>query len=298
MILKELGATGERVPELAQGTWGYKGGVDALRQGLDLGCRFIDAAEAYRNETIVGEAIQGVRSEVFLASKVSPLNFRYEAVIKAAELSLARLKTDYLDLYQLHWPNYTIPLSETMAAMEKLVESGKVRFIGVCNFSVDELQRAQQHLSNARIVANQVRYSLLDRSPEQELLPYCEANGISLLAYSPLGTGMSNIVEADKTNVLGRLAGELNKTMAQVALNWCISHPSIIAIYKAQQAEHVRENCAASGWYLTGEQRLLLANGVIPKLSRGPLERTARRFARRFLQHVGRDVGISGQRDE
>jgi diketogulonate reductase-like aldo/keto reductase len=280
-----------QVSELALGTWQYRGGADALRAGIDLGATFIDTAESYGTEPIVGRAIRGVRDRIFLASKVSPRHFRRDDVIKAAECSLRQLNTEYLDLYQLHWPNYTVPIGETMSAMERLVEMGKIRFIGVSNFTVAEMCRAQSQLSKARIVSNQVRYSLVDRSPEKELLPYCEAQRISLLAFSPLATDFENFLHSDSGDALGRVAVIAGKTRAQVALNWCVSHPAVIAIFKANRVEHVRENCAASGWTLTPEQSRLLASSMASYRNRGRLERFARRQARRALQLAGRNLG-------
>jgi diketogulonate reductase-like aldo/keto reductase len=288
--LKELGDTGVTVPEIAQGTWQFKGDAQPLRLGIDLGARFIDTAEKYGNESVAGEAIRGRRQDVFLASKISPSHFRRHDVVKAAEASLRRLQTDYLDLYQLHLPNYVVPIAETMSAMEELVVAGKIRFIGVSNFSVAELKRANAALSRTRIVSNQVRYSLLDRAPERELLPYCEANRISLLAYSPLATGHAQIVDDPGDDILGQLAKSLDKTRAQIALNWCISHPAVIAIFKAQSLDHVRENCGASDWCLTSEQRLLLSQGVADILTRSPVEQSARRLVRYLRQRfVGAD---------
>lgn len=291
MNLKQLGNTGEQVPELALGTWQYHGDVEPLRAGIELGACFIDTAESYGTEPIVGKAIRGIRDRVFLASKVSPRHFRPKDVINAAERSLKQLNTHYLDLYQLHWPNYTVPIAETMSAMERLVEMGKVRFIGVSNFTVAEMRYAQARLSKARIVSNQVRYSLVDRSPEQELLQYCEANRISLLAFSPLAAGFDRLCSADRGDVLGHVSAAVGKTRAQVALNWCVSHPSVIAIFKADKIEHVRENVAASGWSLTPEQCRLLASGVAGCRTRSRVERFARRLARRALQYAGRNLG-------
>jgi diketogulonate reductase-like aldo/keto reductase len=291
MKLKQLGNTGVQVAELALGTWQYRGDAKALRAGIELGAALIDTAESYGTEPVVGEAIRGIRDRVLLASKVSPRHFRENDVIEAAECSLKQLNTDYLDLYQLHWPNYNIPIGETMSAMERLVETGKVRFIGVSNFTVAEMRCAQAQLSKARIVSNQVRYSLVDRSPEQELLPYCEANHISLLAFSPLATGLDNLRLRDRKDALGQIASEARKTRAQIALNWCVSRPAVVAIFKANKVEHVRENCAASGWSLTPEQCHLLSSSVTCYRSRSRLERFARRVARRALQYAGRNLG-------
>ena len=280
-----------QVPELALGTWQYRGGAEALRAGIELDATFVDTAESYGTEPVVGQAIRGIRDRIFLASKISPRHFRQHDVINAAECSLKQLNTDYLDLYQLHWPNYTVPIEETMSAMERLVEMGKIRFIGVSNFTAAELRRAQAQLSKARIVSNQVRYSLVDRSAEQELLPYCEANQISLLAFSPLATGFDGLRRADHGDALGQVAAAAGKTRAQVALNWCVSHPAVSAIFKANKVEHVRENCAASGWSLSAEHCHLLESSVVAYRSRSRLERFARGLARRALQYAGRNLG-------
>jgi diketogulonate reductase-like aldo/keto reductase len=290
MKSKTLGNTGVQVPELALGTWQYRGGVGPLRAGIELGASFIDTAELYGTEPVVGRAIRGIRDRIFLASKVSPRHFRRHDVIKAAECSLKQLNTDYLDLYQLHWPNYTVPIGETMAAMERLVEMGKVRFIGVSNFTCAELRRAQKVLSKIRIVSNQVRYSLVDRTPEEGLLQYCDAHQISLLAFSPLATGFDHIRSCDPDDVLGQVAVAVGETRAQVALNWCVSHPAVIAIFKADKAEHVRENCAASGCELSAEHLHLLESRILHN-SRSRPERLLRRLARRAYQYAGRNLG-------
>jgi diketogulonate reductase-like aldo/keto reductase len=290
VICKELTKTGIQLPELALGTWQYQGGVEPLRLGVAQGANFIDTAESYGTEEVVGQAIKGIRKKVFLATKVSPRHFRCPDVIRTAEESLKRLNTDYIDLYQLHWPNYTVPIEETMAAMEKLVEAGKIRFIGVSNFSAKEIESAQAALLRNRIVSNQVRYSLVDRTIECGLLQYCAAQHITILAFSPLASGLQDIRSHDKKDVVGTVANAAGKTRAQVALNWCTSKPAVIAIFKADKVDHVQENCGASGWYLTSEQRQLLAEGVMAYRSRSGPERFARRLARRVLQHAGRNL--------
>jgi diketogulonate reductase-like aldo/keto reductase len=290
MKFKRLGSTGVRVPELALGTWKYEGGVEPLRVGIEIGACFIDTAEAYRTEPMVGQAIRGIRHRIFLASKVSPRHFRRQDVIKAAECSLKHLGTDYLDLYQLHWPNYTVPIGETMTAMEQLVEMGKVRFIGVSNFTVAELRGAQSVLSTTRIVSNQVRYSLVDRTPEDGLLQYCEAQEISLLAFSPFATDFGKIRQCDPGDVLGQVADAVGKSRAQVALSWCLSHATAIAIFKANKVEHVKENCAASGFELSAEHLHLLETRIRHR-SRNRPQRFMRRLGRRALQYAGRNLG-------
>jgi diketogulonate reductase-like aldo/keto reductase len=285
---KELAKTGVMLPELALGTWQYRGGVEPLQAGIELGARFVDTAESYGTEEVVGQAIHGIRDKVFLATKVSPRHFRRSDLIRAAEQSLKRLNTSYIDLYQLHWPNYSVPIGETMAAMEELVKAGKIRFIGASNFSAKDIDRAQRCLSSNRIVSNQVRYSLVDRTIEDGLLQYCEVEKIAVLAFSPLDTGLENLRNFDGDDVLGRVAGETGKTRAQVALNWCLCRRPVIAIFKADRVEHVREDCGASGWLLRPDHLEALTRVAFRR--RGPAERFARRLARRTLQRFGRNV--------
>lgn len=288
MICKELAKTCIQLPELALGTWQYQGGVEPLRAGIALGANFIDTAESYGTEEVVGQAIEGIREKVFLATKVSPRHFRRPDVIRAAEESLRRLNTDYIDLYQLHWPNYSVPIGETMAAMEELVETGKIRFIGVSNFSAREIAKAQATLLKNRIVSNQVRYNIRDRTIEYGLLQYCETQQITVLAFSPLANGPQNIRSYDQNDVLGTVASTTGKTRAQVALNWCVRRAPVIAIFKANKVEHVRQNCGASGWSLQPDQIDTL--NQIPFQRRGPIERFARRLGRRTLQRFGRNI--------
>jgi diketogulonate reductase-like aldo/keto reductase len=160
-IVRELANTSICLPEIGLGNWNYSQCVEPLRAAIEYGACLIDTAGEYGTEEIVGQAIEGQRDRVFLASMVLPRNFRQRDLIAAAERSLRRLGTDHIDLYQLHWPNLTIPIEEPMRGMEKLVDEGRVRFIGVGNFSVRDLMNAQAVLAKQRIVANQVRYSLV-----------------------------------------------------------------------------------------------------------------------------------------
>jgi diketogulonate reductase-like aldo/keto reductase len=167
-------------------------------------------------------------------------------VLKAADESLRRLQTDYIDLYQIHGPNPGVPIQETMDAMEELVEAGKVRFIGVSNFTLRELQQAQAVMRRHRIVSNQVRYSLIDRTVERELLPYCQKERITILAFSPLGRGIQNIRKNDPHGILTKIAAETGKTEAQVALNWCLTKGGVVVITKSNSVSRVEEDCGAS----------------------------------------------------
>jgi len=229
---KKLADTNLRIPEIGLGTWEYRGGVEPLQKGISLGTCLIDTAEIYGTEEIVGRAIADKRGEVFLATKVAPEHFDYQGVITAANNSLKRLGTDYIDLYQLHWPNQDIPIEETMAAMDKLVSAGKIRFIGVSNFSLAQFKEAQAVTEN-KIVSNQVRYNLVDRRIERELMPYCHKNNVTIIAYSPLARGMSNLKTKLGKRALEEVAREAGKTEAQVALNWCTARDNAIAIPKS-----------------------------------------------------------------
>jgi diketogulonate reductase-like aldo/keto reductase len=290
--LKELGKTGVLLPEIGLGTWQYHGGVEPIRKAISLGSFLVDTAESYCTEEIVGEAIKQLRNRAFIASKVSPTHFRRSELLMAADKSLERLRTEYIDLYQLHCPNSTVPIEETMGAMEELVDRGKIRFIGVSNFSVAELRKAQTALSKYRVVSNQVRYSLVDRSVEVDFLRYCKENQITVIAYSPLASGINHIKEKDPHAVLNRVATLAGKTEAQVALNWCISRENVIAIPKASSVEHVVQNCDASGWRLSSEQITLLEKGIRFR-RRGRAEAALRRVARAILQRLDRNRYIS-----
>ncbi len=262
MELKELGNTGIMIPEIGLGTWRYKGGVEPIRKGIELGATLIDTAEGYGTEHAVGKAVEGLRDRVFIATKVAGRHLGYDDVLQAAENSLSELGTDYIDLYQVHWPNASYPMRETMRAMENLVTRGMVRFIGVSNFDVDEMIEAQAALRHYQIVSNQVLYKLNERGIEEDLLPYCLENGITILAYSPLDDGKlaarPRFMTSKRIKVLDEISRETGRTSAQVALNWCTSRENVIAIPKSDSVERTVENCGASGWRLTGEQLKLL----------------------------------------
>lgn len=262
MELKELGNTGVMIPEIGLGTWRYRGGVEPLRKGIELGANLIDTAEGYGTENIVGKAVAGLRGRVFIATKVSGRHLGYDDVLRAAEESLSELGTDYIDLYQIHWPNASYPMRETMRAMEALVTRGMARFIGVSNFDVDELIEAQAALRHNQIVSNQVLYNLNERGIEEELLPYCLENGITILAYTPLDDGnlaaRPRFMPSKRIRVLEEISRETGKTSAQVALNWCTSRENVVAIPKSDSVERTVENCGASGWRLSEAQLSLL----------------------------------------
>ena len=277
MNQKQLGRTGVALPEIGLGTWSFHAGPEPLRRGLAAGALFIDTAESYGSEPVVAEAMAGQRERIFLATKVSQTNLRRESVLRAADASLGRLRTDYLDLYQIHAPNSEVPIEETLSAMEELVEAGKVRFIGVSNFTLAELQQAQKAMRKHSIVSNQVRYNLADRTIEAGLLAYCQTQHITVIAYSPLGRELQRIRDSDPHGVLDTLARETGKTVPQVVLNWCLCHDAVVAIPKGNSVEHVLENCGASGWRLTSEQFQRLNEGIQSR-RRGSFEQVLRKL--------------------
>jgi diketogulonate reductase-like aldo/keto reductase len=285
---RSLGKNDATLPAIGLGTWQYKGGIEPLQTGIALGACFIDTAESYGTEEVVGRVIQGNRKNIFLATKVSPRHFRRVDVIAAADASLKRLNTDYVDLYQLHWPNYTVPIEETMGAMEELVDCGKVRFIGVSNFFVRDLKKARKAMRKYKIVSNQVRYNLIDRTVEANLLEYCRQHDITVIAHSPLATGFAGIRARDPERVIDKIAQARSRTAAQVALNWCISKKGIVTIPKANSVEHVKENCAASDFQLSPEEIRLLDEKVEYD-RRGSAEIFLRRIARQGLQWLGKN---------
>ena len=216
--------------------------VRALRRGVELGITLIDTAEVYtagRSEEMVGEAIREIRKDVFIATKVSPGHLHYDDVIKSCRASLKRLGTSYVDLYQVHWPNPRIPIKETMTAMEKLVDEGAIRFVGVSNFSVSETEEAMNSMSRNEVVSNQVEYSLTNRYVEPEILPYCAKEKVTLVAYSPLAEG--KIAESLPSAVLRKY----HMTPAQVMLNWVTRHEQVVAIPKAAGVAHMEENASS-----------------------------------------------------
>jgi diketogulonate reductase-like aldo/keto reductase len=258
-----LGSTVATVPEIGVGVWRYGGGVEPLRRAIELGAYLIDTAEAYGTEKVVGEAIRNIRDHVFIATKVSGSHLRHDEVLRAAEASLKRLNIDYIDLYQIHWPNSLVPIDETMRAMEALVDRGLVKYIGVSNFSSADLRAAQAAMTKYPIASNQVLYNLNRRQIETDLMPYCAANQITILAYTPLDSGRLARDAGSSSNpaamaVLEQVAAETHKSNAQVALNWCVAHPGVVAIPKSDKAERVAENCGAAGWHLSAGHMELL----------------------------------------
>lgn len=283
MMARELGQTGVYLPEVGIGTWDYHAGPGPLRRGLEAGALFIDSAESYGTEQVVGDALKGLRERVFVATKVSPQNFSRARVQVSVDASLQRLGIDTIDLLQLHEPNPAIPIDETMGAVEDLVNAGKVRFIGVSNFSVAQLEEARRAMRKYPLVSNQVRYNLIDRTIDKDLLPYCQAHHITVIAYSPLARGLGRIRDCDPNGALDGLARTIGKSPAQVAINWCLCHEGVVAIPKGNSEEHVLDNCAASDWRLSAEQ-LSSLDAAIQYRRRGRFDMLVRRYMPGSLQ--------------
>jgi diketogulonate reductase-like aldo/keto reductase len=269
---------GETLPVLGQGTWRMgddaskrKTEVAALRLGIDLGMTLIDTAEMYANggaEKVVGEAIAGRRDQVFIVTKFYPQNATRERMAAACDRSLRRLDVAQIDLYLLHWPS-EVPLKETLAGFEDLLEAKKIRYAGVSNFDVDgmtELGRVKNGLE--RIVTNEVLYNLERRGIEWDLLPWMRKRHRPVIAYSPVEEGLLTHPHP----VLKRVAERHNATPAQVALAWVIREDGVIAIPKAADSKHVRENRGAADIKLTKRDLEELDESFPPAEGKKPLE--------------------------
>jgi diketogulonate reductase-like aldo/keto reductase len=282
VAVKPFSKTGHSIAEVGLGTWNYSGGIEPLRAGFEAGALFVDTAESYGSEPVVGQSLVGVRDRVFVATKVSPVHFRAVDLLKAADASLQRLRVRHIDLYQLHERNSSIPIEETMGAMEQLVDAGKVRFIGVSNFSVAQMRKAQAALRRHPLVSNQLRYNLADRTIETGLLDYCQQQGVTVIAYSPLARELQRIHDCDPQGLLPKIAAGLNKTVPQVILNWCLCKDGVVVIPKGSSAKHVLENCGASGWRLPNDLILQLNHGLRYR-HRGPFDMFLRRVLLRRM---------------
>ncbi|ATB34993.1 aldo/keto reductase [Cystobacter fuscus] len=259
MEKRVLGSTGVVVPVIGQGTWQMEeddpeSAIRALRAGLDLGLTHLDTAELYGQgqveEDIVSKAIAGRRDEVFLVSKVMPSNATEKGTVAACERSLKRLRTDRLDCYLLHWPG-AHPLEGTVRAFERLMREGKVRSWGVSNFDVDELEEVLAIAGPGRIACNQVLYHLEERAIEHAVIPWCEQQGVAVVAYSPFGSGNFPEPESPGGRVLEAIARAHGVTPRQVALRFLVRRPSLFTIPKASREAHVRDNAAAAALSLT-----------------------------------------------
>jgi diketogulonate reductase-like aldo/keto reductase len=263
MERRRFGPAGRAVPVIGQGTWcideaDRASAVAALRRGLDLGMTHIDTAEMYGHgqaEEIVGEAIAGRRDDVFLVSKVVPGNASRGGTMAACERSLARLGTDRLDAYLLHWRG-AHPLEETFTAFEQLRREGKILSWGVSNFDVPDLEEARSiaGADEGRLVCNQVLYHLEERAIEHAVIPWCEEHGVAVVAYSPFGQGHFPGPRSKGGRVLQEIAHARGATPHQVALRFLARRPSVFAIPKASRPDPAAENAGAGDLRLTEDE--------------------------------------------
>ena len=273
---------GTRVPALGQGTWrmGEKKSardeeIAALRLGIDLGMTLIDTAEMYGDggaEEVVGDAIAGQRERVFVVTKAYPHNASRTKLPKACERSLKRLRTDVVDLYLLHWREKSPPLEETVEAFEKLRDAGKIRDWGVSNFDVGDMNELFSIPNGRNCAANQVLYNLNHREIEYDLLPLFSQpstlnHQLPVMAYAPVGHGRGLLEHA----TLNAIAQRRHATPAQIALAWLLRQDNLIAIPKAANAEHVRDNARAVDIELTQDDLNELDRAFPPPKSKKPL---------------------------
>ena len=285
-------AGGVRVSAIGLGTWqfgsrewGYGDdyaegtAIEITQRALDLGINLIDTAEIYafgRSERIVGKAIAGRRDEAFLATKVFPVLPLSSIVQQRGIASADRLGVDTIDLYQVHWPNPVVPLTQTMEGMARLQRTGLVRHVGVSNFGLDRWQAAEAALGGP-VLSNQVQYSLVTRKPERELVPWAQANDRIVIAYSPLAQGFLS-AKYDATNAPGgvragnalflpenleraqplftalrEVAAAHDATPSQVALAWVLRRPNVVAIPGASSVAQLEANVAAADLELTDD---------------------------------------------
>ena len=266
---------GTAIPALGQGTWMMAEDrrrradeIAALREGIDLGLTLIDTAEMYadgESERLVGEAIAGRRDDIFLVSKAYPQNASRDRLPRACEASLARLGTDRLDLYLLHWRG-SVPLAKTVEEMERLVEAGKILRWGVSNLDTDDMDELVAS-GGAACATDQILYNLTRRGPEHDLLPWLTERGMPTMAYSPVEQGRLAAHPALRT-----LADELGASPAQVALAWLLAQGDVIAIPKAGRSAHVRDNRAAADLTLDADALARLDELFPPPSGSVPLE--------------------------
>jgi diketogulonate reductase-like aldo/keto reductase len=272
---KKFGRNGRQVSVIGQGTWyidhgDRKRAVAALRRGIDLGMTHIDTAEMYGDaELMIADAIAGQRDKIFLVSKVLPSNASRRGTITACERSLKRLKTDRLDCYLLHWRG-SYPLAETVGAFEELAGAGKIRSWGVSNFDSDDLEEMLAVAGEGKIACNQVLYHLRERAIEHAVIPWCEAHGVAVVAYSPFGHDDFPKLRSKPGELLQTIADAHGASPRQVTLSFLTREPSVFAIPKASSQEHAADNAAAG--------KLTLSNDEIAALDkafpRGPKPRS------------------------
>lgn len=261
MKTRSFGPEQPGVSIIGQGTWNLElapraDAIKTLQRGIELGMTHIDTAEMYgsgKAEAITGDAITGKRDRVFVVSKVLPSNASRKGTLAACERSLRQLKTDYLDCYLLHWRG-SYPLEDTFAAFEELKTAGKIRSWGVSNFDADDLDEALAIAGPGKIACNQVLYHLRERAIEHAVIPWCERNGVAVVAYSPFGQTASPAITTPGGKALAEVADARDATPRQIALAFLTRNKSVLAIPKASKVAHAEENAGAGDLELTKEE--------------------------------------------
>jgi diketogulonate reductase-like aldo/keto reductase len=278
MESRPFGSTSRQVSQIGQGTWNIDHepigqAVEALRRGIDLGLTHIDTAEMYgsgKAERLIAQAIEGRRNELFLVSKVLPSNASRKGVVQACEATLARLNTDRLDCYLLHWRS-AHPLRETVAAFDQLIRDGKILSWGVSNFDVDDLEELHSLTGSYPPACNQVLYHLDERTIEHAVIPWCSTHGMAVVAYSPFGSQSGFPAPGSAGGrVLQQIADLHGASSRQVALRFLLRNPSVFVIPKASTLEHVVDNAKAGELELSGAE-LARIDAAFP---RGPRPRS------------------------
>jgi len=261
MIYREIGKNKDKISAIGLGTCyhstkneSYSLLERSILTAIGAGINFIDTAPVYgdgESERILGRILKTVnRSDVFIASKISPGNTSFSGVVKSIDDSLSRLKTDTIDLCQIHWPNPKIPIEETMSAMEKMVEEGKIRNIGISNFSLSETRETILSLSSNSLASIQSEYNFFERSVENDLLPFCNKNNILMIGYSPLSQG--KLVNGnDQESLIRELSEKYNATPGQIVLRWLIENTSVVVIPNTSKERRVLENSKSTEIDLT-----------------------------------------------
>lgn len=258
----------DQVSPIGFGTWRIGGSsypdpknderdIKAIECAIENGLTLIDTAEMYaagHTEELVGKAIKNFsRDDLFIITKVWNNHLRYDDVIRSAKNSLKRLGSKHIDLYLIHWPNSSVPMKETIGAMEKLIDMGIARYIGVSNFSIQQLQDAMNATSKYKIVANEIEYSIASRSAEKDVIPYCENSDVAVIAYTPINKG-----KLREFRELGSIAGKMGKTSVQIALSYVMRRS--IPIPMSTNHDHIREIAEATNFSLSDNDYEILRN--------------------------------------
>lgn len=279
MIFKNLGNSDVKISSVGLGLGGNFGkdgdlkSTDLIKSAFTEGINFFDTAEIYldgHSEELLGKAVHKIRDKVVISSKFSPNHSKKNEIIKALDGSLLRLKSEYVDIYHVHWPSLLAPLEETMLTLETQVKRGKIRFIGVSNFSLKKIKRTLKALNKQSFSANkqsfsannmslcsvQNEYNFSERGAEADVLPFCSKKNITFIAYNPLGSGFP-VKNPEQAKLLMKFANRYGKTNAQIVLNWLISKQNVVAIPGTTSIKHLKEN-VNSAKFLMGKKDLAL----------------------------------------